>query len=163
MVFERTFDRSTATLSGNAGTCSCRFRSSETMSAGIRSGRVLRTWPNFTNVGPSVSSARRMRSPRVSVAFSVPSFDSFRRPQLRYFVKPMRSTRSPKPWLINTAAISPVRRRFFRKRSGVGVASTGLPIVECAVVSPAHKATCRIDREGTNAASGHRASEPKRS
>ena len=50
---------------GNGGTRSCSFASSSAMSGGSRSRRVESAWPNFTKIGPSSSSARRRRSPRV--------------------------------------------------------------------------------------------------
>ncbi|MNS50496.1 hypothetical protein D3C72_831460 [compost metagenome] len=54
----------TATAEGNGGTRSCRKASSSAMSGGIRSRRVDSTWPNFTKMGPSRSSASRRRWPR---------------------------------------------------------------------------------------------------
>ena len=53
-----------ASANGNGVTSSWSFRSSTTMSGGITSGRVERSWPNFTNVGPSSSSISRNRRPR---------------------------------------------------------------------------------------------------
>ncbi|MDT4836183.1 hypothetical protein FQZ97_698700 [compost metagenome] len=54
----------TATAEGNGGTRSCRKASSSAMSGGSRSRRVDSTWPNFTKIGPSRSSASRRRWPR---------------------------------------------------------------------------------------------------
>jgi hypothetical protein len=51
----------------NGGTRSCSSDSSATISGGIRSGRVDSTWPNFTKIGPSSSSARRRRIARGEV------------------------------------------------------------------------------------------------
>ena len=49
-------------LPGNGGTLSWSPASSSATSSGIRSGRTDRSWPNFTNMGPRDSSARRRRS-----------------------------------------------------------------------------------------------------
>ncbi len=49
---------------GNGVTSSCSFCSSTITSGGTMSGRVERSWPNFTNVGPSSSSISRSRRPR---------------------------------------------------------------------------------------------------
>ena len=51
-------------LEGNGETASWSPRSSATMSGGMTSGRVERSWPNLTNVGPSSSSISRSRRPR---------------------------------------------------------------------------------------------------
>ena len=46
------------------GTRSCSLASSSATSSGSRSRRVDSTWPNLTKIGPSLSSARRKRTPR---------------------------------------------------------------------------------------------------
>src|SRR4051812_5683293 len=55
-----------ASSAANGGTRSCSFASSSAMSSGTRSRRVDSTCPNFTKIGPSVSSASRRRCPRGS-------------------------------------------------------------------------------------------------
>ncbi len=55
----------TAILPSNGGTWSCSSASSSAMSTGSKSRRVDNAWPNFTNMGPSSSSASRNRIPRV--------------------------------------------------------------------------------------------------
>ena len=57
--------RAFASAPSKGGTRSWSFASSSAMSGGSRSRRVETTWPNFTKIGPSSSSARRRRSPRV--------------------------------------------------------------------------------------------------
>jgi hypothetical protein len=54
----------TAIAGSNGGTRSCSSASSSAMSGGMRSRRVDSTWPNFTKMGPSCSSASRRRWPR---------------------------------------------------------------------------------------------------
>ncbi len=53
-----------ACSNGNGRTSSCSGRSSAMMSGGTMSGRVDRSCPNFTNVGPSSSSTSRRCWPR---------------------------------------------------------------------------------------------------
>ena len=54
----------TNSSAGNGGTSSCSLLSSRQMSTGTRSGRVDRSWPNLTKMGPRSSIARRRRTPR---------------------------------------------------------------------------------------------------
>ena len=65
------------------------------MSGGITSGRVERSWPNLTNVGPSSSSISRSRRPRSASCVS----SLLRRRSIRY----------PKPWRVATRPISESR------------------------------------------------------
>lgn len=53
-----------ATFESKGGTRSCSQASSSAMSAGSRSRRVDSTCPNFTKIGPRLSSASRRRWPR---------------------------------------------------------------------------------------------------
>lgn len=54
----------TATAESNGGTRSWSFASSSAISTGNRSRRVDSTWPNFTKIGPRLSSASLSRMPR---------------------------------------------------------------------------------------------------
>src|SRR5215208_6291576 len=90
--------RSTS-ANGNGRTSSCRPRSSATTSGGTMSGRVERSWPNLTNVGPSSSSISRKWRPR---AVPPPSTADFFRPSRAY----------PNPCLTATWAISLSRPRL---------------------------------------------------
>ena len=47
---------------GSGLTWSWSFESSRISGWGMMSGRMLRSWPNFTNVGPNSSKVFRMRS-----------------------------------------------------------------------------------------------------
>src|SRR5690554_8216686 len=57
-----------ACLLGKGGTLSCRCFSSRAMSSGSKTGRVDRIYPNLMKIGPRASSAKRKRSPRLSLA-----------------------------------------------------------------------------------------------
>ncbi len=68
-----------ASSAENGVTASWRLRSSKTMSGGTMSGRVERSWPNLTNVGPSSSSIARTRWPRVEPSSASASISASRR------------------------------------------------------------------------------------
>jgi hypothetical protein len=83
---------------GNGGTCSWSFFNSAIISLGMRSGRVLITWPNLMNVGPSASSDIRTRA---TVVTGGRGGAGLRENQRRQFCQkrgsPSRVTTSPKP------------------------------------------------------------------
>ena len=58
----------TASSGAKGGTRSCSKASSSATSGGSKSRRVESTWPNFTKIGPSRSSAMRRRWPRGAVS-----------------------------------------------------------------------------------------------
>ena len=91
---------------GNGLTESWRPFSSKTTSGGTMSGRVERSWPNLTNVGPSSSSISRRRWPRGD---RPPSASTSRPRRERTAPGPRVSNRYPKPCLAATWAISEIR------------------------------------------------------
>src|SRR5690242_19384957 len=98
-----------ACSNGNGLTSSCSPRSSTTMSGGTTSGRVERSWPNFTNVGPSSSSTSRRCWPRAEEApcsaATCVRRSSAERPGRRS-LSLCASRKYPKPCFTMTCAIS---------------------------------------------------------
>ena len=103
----------TATSSGEAWSWS--FTSSRTMSSGRMSGRVLRSCPNLTKVGPSSSNISRMCRPRCAGG------GGFGR---RQCLKPggmrCRSKKYPNPWRKATSDTSRIRSRLRMRVSRPG-------------------------------------------
>ena len=91
------------------------------MSGGTTSGRVESSWPNFTKVGPSSSSASRRRWPRFECApcTDAPSASTSSADRRgRRSLSRCASKKYPKPWRTMTCAISD-RRPIVRVCGGV--------------------------------------------
>ena len=88
---------------GTGGTSACSFSNSAIQRGGNRSTRVAITWPSLTNVGPSSSSAMRMRCAGSSVTASATGLQCRIWPARSSTpAMPMRWTKSPRPWRMKT-------------------------------------------------------------